>query len=105
MRRVGVRVNPVKIALATGAERVSRLKLNGRLRTYSPLNRFTELEVLVMGIEGKKQLWGTLRDLADLGSRLPDVDFQHLIDRAEQQRAELEPYRERAGTEAFVSHG
>ena len=103
MRRLGIRLNPVKIGLAVGAERLGRLKLNGRLGTYSPLSRFVELEFLAMGIEGKKLLWKTLRDLAGLASRLPDVDFDHLIERAERQRADLEPFRVQAGTEALGS--
>ena len=103
MRRLGIRMNPVKIGLALGAERLGRLKLNGRLGTYSPLSRFVELDVLAMGIEGKKLLWTTLRDLADLDSRLPDVDFDNLIERAERQRADLEPFRVRAGVEAFAA--
>jgi hypothetical protein len=102
MHRLGIRMNPVKIGLAVGAERLGRLKLNGQLGTYSPLSRFLELDVLAMGIEGKKLLWATLRDLADLASRLPDVDFDNLIKRAERQRADLEPFRERAGIEAFA---
>ncbi|MBW4720419.1 hypothetical protein [Saccharothrix obliqua] len=101
MRRLGVRPDPVRTALATAAERLGRFKPNGRLRGYSPLSRFVELEFLVMGIEGKKQLWTTLRDLAGLGTRLADVDFDRLVERAEQQRAELEPFRERAGAEAL----
>ena len=101
MRRIGVRTNYAKTGLAVGAERVGRLKPNGKLREFSPLSRFFEIEVLVMGIEGKKQLWTTLRDLAGLGARLPDVDFDHLIERAAQQRSELEPFRTRAGKEAF----
>lgn len=101
MRELGVRTNPVKYGLAVVAERCGRLKLNGRVRSYSPLSRFEELEFLTMGIDGKKQLWMTLRDLASLGSRLPDVDFDGLIERAERQRAELEPFRVRAGRDAF----
>jgi hypothetical protein len=103
MGRVGVRANTVKIGLAIAAERLGRLELNGRLAGYSPLSRFEELEFLTMGIDAKKQLWTTLRDLAGLGARLPDVDFDHLIERAEQQRAELEPFRLRAGTDAFAT--
>ena len=74
MRRLGVRVSPVKPRLAVVAERMGRLKLNGRIRGYSPLSRFAELDFLVMGIEGKKVLWANLRDLAGLAERLPDVD-------------------------------
>jgi hypothetical protein len=105
MSRLGVRRNPAKIALAFGAERLGRLKPNGRLVTYSPLSRFVELEILTMGIEGKKVLWATLRDLAGLADRLSDVDFNELIRRAEQQRRMLEPHRARTGTQAFAGTG
>jgi hypothetical protein len=101
MASVGVARSPVKGPLAIAGERVSRLKLNGRLTTYSPLSRFLELDVLTMGIDGKVQLWTTLRDLAGLGPRLHDVDFDHLIVRARSQREALEPFRAQAGREAF----
>ncbi|MFC9250781.1 hypothetical protein [Amycolatopsis thailandensis] len=101
MRRLGFRRNPVKTALAAAAERVGRFKPNGRLTSYSPLSRFEELELLIMGIESKKQLWETLGRLAGLGSRLPDIDFTRLAERAREQRALLEPHRVRAGSEAF----
>jgi hypothetical protein len=101
MRELGITTNPVKPSLALVAERCGRLKLNGRVGSYSPLSRFEELEFLAMGIDGKKQMWTTLRDLASLGSRLPDVDFDDLIRRAEEQRAELEPFRVAAGRDAF----
>jgi hypothetical protein len=103
MGRLNVRPDRVKNVAVTVAERVGRLKPNGRLLSYSPLSRFEELEFLIMGIEGKKQLWATLRDLAGLGARLPDVDFDALIERAAAQRTELEPYRANAGLEAFVT--
>jgi hypothetical protein len=102
MRRLGVPVNRVKTGLAVAAERLGRLKLNGRLGSYSPLSRFEELEILAMGIDGKKQLWTTLRDLAGLADRLPDVDFDELIDRAAAQRAEIELFRVAAGLDAFA---
>ena len=101
MRRLGIRRNPVKTSLVIAGERVGRLKLNGAVRTYSPLSRFLELDFLVMGIEGKRILWANLRDLAGLASRLPDVDFDALIARAERQRAELEPFRVRAGADTL----
>ncbi len=103
MRRLGIRRNPLKPAGAIAAERLGRLKLNGRLRGYSPLSRFVELDFLTMGIEGKKIMWANLRDFADLALRLPDVDFEALIERAEIQRAELEPFRARAGRQALGS--
>ncbi|MGC7095336.1 hypothetical protein ACPZ19_11765 [Amycolatopsis lurida] len=102
MRAVPVRVNPVKAGLAVVAERLGRFKPNGRLASYSPLSRFWELEALVMGVAGKKILWTTLRDLAGLGKRLPEVDFDQLIARADQQLSLLEPARAHAGEKAFT---
>jgi hypothetical protein len=103
MSRVGARPNPAKNGLVMAAERLARIKLNGHVTSYSPLSRFLELEVLTMGIDRKKQLWTTLRDLAGLAARLPDIDFDQLIDRAEQQRAELEPFRVRFGAQTLAS--
>lgn len=101
MRKLGVRESRIKPALAIAAERVGRLKPNGRVRTYSPLSRFVELDALVMGIEGKKILWENLRDGAGLADRLPDVDFEALIARAGRQRQELDPFRRAAGRVAL----
>ncbi len=101
MERLGLARDRVKPMLATVAERLGRFKLNGQWRGYSPLSRFVELDVLAMGIEGKKILWANLRDLADLRARLPDVDFDALIERAGRQRAELEPFRVLAGRETL----
>lgn len=102
MRRIGADESRVKPALAVAAERVGRLKLNGRVRTYSPLSRFIELDALAMGIEGKKILWQNLRDAAGLAARVPDVDFDGLIERAARQRRELEPFRLAAGRRALA---
>ena len=101
MERLGIRRSVVKPALAAVVERAGRLKPNGRVRGYSPLSRFEELDFLVFGIEGKKILWANLRDLADVGARLADIDFDHLIARAEEQRRALEPFRAEAGRRAF----
>jgi hypothetical protein len=101
MDRLSIGRDRVKPALAVAAERIGRLKLNGQLRGYSPLSRFVELEGLVIGIEGKKALWQTLGDLAGLRARVPEVDFDHLVGRADAQRAALEPFRHAAGRDAF----
>jgi hypothetical protein len=101
MQRIGVPKTHAKPVLAMAGERFGRLKLNGHLRSYSPLSRFEELDFLVMGIDGKVTLWTNLRDHAGLGERLPDVDFDALIDRAKQQRALLEPFHAEAGREAL----
>lgn len=84
------------------AEKAGRLKLNGQLTGYSPLSRMIELEGLITGVNGKRSLWLTLRDLA---TSVPELDADRLgrlIERAEQQLATLHELRARAGREAFA---
>lgn len=100
--RLGVRPRRGKQLAAIAAERLGRLKLNGRVRGYSPLSRFVELDALVMGIDGKATLWQTLRDLAGAGELLPDVDFDRLVERAREQRTTLEPHHAQAGRDALA---
>ena len=45
----------MKDAIARAGERLGPLKLNGRLRTRSPLSDVVELETLVVGIAGKRR--------------------------------------------------
>jgi hypothetical protein len=102
MERLEIPLSRMKRPLALVAERVGRLKPNGQLRGYSPLSRFLELESLALGLDGKELLWGNLRELANVGDRLVEVDFGALIDRAARQRDELEPFRVAAGREALT---
>ena len=104
MRRLDIKESRVKKMLAIAAERVGRLKLNGRLTTYSPLSRFFELETLTMAIEAKKHVWETLADLAELDERFPDIEFPRLIHRADSQRKALQPIRQTAAAQAFLMH-
>jgi hypothetical protein len=102
MRSLEIEPSKTKTALARVGERAARFKLNGRLVQHSPLSRFEELDVLVMGLDGKVTLWTTLRDGARLGERLPWVDFGELIDRAHSQRAALEPFHRAAARDALA---
>jgi len=81
--RLGIKRDQVKPALAKLAERVGRLKPNGHLRTYSPLSRVLELEVLASGIGGKMQLWNALEE--SFGDSLDGFDFHALAERADRQ--------------------
>lgn len=101
MRRLGFSTRSPKSVLAVVAERLGRLKLNGHIISRSPLSRFEELDFLLMGIDGKVVLWQNLRDGAGLGERLPDINFERLIERARSQRAELEPFHAQAAQAAL----
>jgi hypothetical protein len=83
--RLGFSESHVKPAGAWVAEKLGRLKLNGRLRGYSPLSRVLELEGLLIGITGKMALWETL---AEVGGVEPvEIDFERMSARAAEQRS------------------
>lgn len=86
--RLGFSQSRVKPAGAWVAEKVGRLKLNGRLRGYSPLSRVLELEGLLIGITGKMALWETLADLE--GVERLEIDFAQMGARAAEQRSAVD---------------
>lgn len=99
MGELGVRPDRIKRSLAWGAEKVGRLKPNGRLLGYSPLSRVIELEGLHVGISGKLSLWQLLETTS--GAEISSADLGELIARAQRQLDRLEPYRIAAAQEAF----
>jgi hypothetical protein len=101
MTRLEVARDPLKVWAGWLAEKCGRLKLNGRLTGYSPLSRVLELELLALGVEGKRALWRALARVAESDARLEGVDLDALIGRAERQRRLLERERLRAAELAF----
>ena len=102
MDSLGIPQSSIKQNAAALAERVGRLKLNGQLTGYSPLSRLVELEGLSVGIAGKAALWRSLKETGVLGDS-PPVDLDALLERAERQRAELEPHRLEAARIALTA--
>lgn len=101
MRTLKIRVDPLKVAGAWGAEKLGRLKLNGRLLGYSPLSRVVELEALALGVHGKLAMWRSLEALEPALGLPAGIDLPKLAGRAERQLEELETHRLRAVAEAF----
>ncbi len=101
MRALGGRANPLKPPVAWGAERLGRLKLNGRLVGYSPLSRLTEVEALSAGVTGKRSLWRSLHELAAAEPRLDAGRLLTLNARAEQQLSTLDRVRRHVASEAL----
>jgi hypothetical protein len=93
MSSLGISRDRLKLAAGCVAQRLARLKLNGRLLSYSPLSRLEELEFLSLGIAGKLALWRSLREIADADDRLSTVRLDELIARAEDQRDAVEHRR------------
>jgi hypothetical protein len=92
-----------KVAAAWTAEKVGRLKLNGRLIGYSPLSRVVELEGLALGVTGKLAMWRALRAVADDEPELDAAQLERLADRAKDQQRQIEEQRLDATRLALVS--
>ncbi|MFG2972207.1 hypothetical protein ACGFYY_04260 [Streptomyces sp. NPDC048331] len=85
------------------AEKVGRLKLNGRLVKRSPLSDVIELEAMRLGVEGKASMWRSLRILALGDSRLDQVAVDRLLARAVRQESVLEALRVEAARRTFTA--
>ena len=96
MAALGIAVRGYKTTAAWIGEKAARLKLNGRIRSRSPLSDLEELEMLRLGVEGKAAGWRTLRLLADSDQRLDAARLDDLISQAQSQANRLEELRVRA---------
>lgn len=88
MDRLGVGQSRIKPLAAVLGERLGRLKLNGQLSGYSPLSRLDELELLQIGVAGKRRLWRALEHTHQ--DDLADFELGALAERASEQLRRLE---------------
>jgi hypothetical protein len=97
-------VDPDQVKVGAGwlAEKLGRLKLNGRLVGYSPLSRVIEIEGLAGGVRAKLPLWRTLAAATPGDPRLAEFDFVHLIARAEEQVGQIDDLHTRAVAEMLA---
>ena len=98
MRQLDVPPRVVKVGLVRVAERLGRLKLNGRLFKRSPLSRIVELEVLVVGIRGKEAMWTALLTTE---RSLQGIDLDALVQSARSQARQVDELRLGAVAETF----
>jgi len=101
MRALGVRTDRLKVAAGWSAEKVGRLKPNGRLISYSPLSRLIELEGMMLGVRGKLAMWESLISVLGEDPRLAGIDLERLAERARSQFETLETLRLEASREAL----
>jgi hypothetical protein len=101
MERVGARQNELKKGGALVVETLARVRHSMPLigAGSEEVGTFEELELLSLGIEGKRLLWTALRLLAD--DRLASFDLEELEERAALQRDGLEEVRLEAAVNAF----
>lgn len=100
IERVGASQDSIKKAGAWLAEMVGRVKLGG---TDEPreLSRMEVLEMLGMGILGKRALWRALRAVTDRHEALRALDLDQLERRAVEQHDEVEAMRLEAARTAL----
>jgi hypothetical protein len=103
MEAVGASPNRIKQGAAIGAELVTRLKhlvpvVGSGSRETALLE---DLELLSLGIEGKRLLWLALASRAARDDRLAEFAFAELEERAARQRDGLERFRLEAAAAAF----
>lgn len=102
MADLDVPVMKTRAALGRLAEKVGRLKLNGRILSRSPLSDVLELEAMRLGVEGKAACWRSLRSLARTDPRIDTALIEELIQRAEQQVRALEAMRSACASQLFA---
>lgn len=88
MRDHGVRPNLAMGATAQIAERIGRLKPNGRALRRSPLSDLMEIEALVDAVAAKRTGWQAL-ETAGIGSPPNVPSMAELCRRADEQLAQL----------------
>lgn len=99
MDQLGIGQSKVKPLAAMFGERLGRLKPNGQLRGYSPLSRLDELEILQIGVAGKRRLWRALEHTHS--EDLSGFALGGLAERATEQLRRLEALHLKAASLAL----
>jgi hypothetical protein len=101
MRRLGFERDRMKEGAAWAAEKAGRLKLNGRLRGYSPLSRVVELEGLALLLLGQRQMWDAVARATAGDARLAGFDAVARTARTDEALARVAELHRRATALAF----
>jgi hypothetical protein len=101
MERLGVEKQGAKQLATWVAEKATRLRFSRAITGSPELSRLFEMEMLSIGIHGKRALWRALGASRDTHAELKDLDIDTLTRRAEDQLASLEPHRLEAAAAAF----
>ncbi len=102
MDRLHIKRNRVKLLGAQLGELFGRLKLNGRLLSYSPLSRMLELEGLSLAVEARAALWGNLAALRNTSLAIRSVSIKKLLSRTHGQKQSIGRYRRQAAVSALT---
>ena len=92
-----------RTATAWLVEKISRLKLRLDDPGHGGLYLLEALELVEVGIEGKRGLWRALAAAAKHAPELQGVNYDHLMQRAEDQHDRVESVRVEAAKAALVA--
>ena len=101
MGALGLPVRQYKQLGSWLGEKVTRLKLNGRLVSRSPLSDLIEFEFLATAVLAKRQGFETLRIAATVDPRLDEAALDRLIVQADEQHRWLADVRREITAEVF----
>ena len=93
VERLGIDRHAVKQAAAWTAEKASRLRLNRVSAGSDELALLMSVEALSIGVDGKRNLWQALRQIAGDEPAVAELDLAALVERAEAQHDLLETHR------------
>jgi hypothetical protein len=101
MQALGLPIRLHKQVLLWVGEKLSRLKLNGRLVTRSPLSNVVEFEFLTSAVRAKRSGFETLREIAEIDHRLDKDELDRLIAQADRQQEWLTTARREVAADVF----
>jgi len=102
MVALNVDQSSLRKASAWLTEKFTQLKLRLDDPSGGPLLLLESIEVISLGIEGKRLLWRALRATSEKSYALKALDYERLIKRAEEQRDRVETIRLEAARQALA---
>ncbi len=102
MERLEVSRSRSRKAAGWLGEKAAELKLRLDDLGGGSLRLFESLEILSLGIEGKRSLWQALAAASEEAPHLRAADYEDLIRRAEEQRGRVEAARMAAARRALA---
>jgi hypothetical protein len=101
MKALGIPVRQYKQVATWVGEKLSRLKLNGRLLSRSPLSDLIEFEFIATAVLGKRAGFETLREVAEADDRIDKELLERLIRQADEQHEWLSEARREVAARVF----
>jgi hypothetical protein len=102
MSKLGVAESRPRKVAGWLTERITQLKLRLDDLSGESLRQLEAIEIVAIGIEGKRALWGSLVAAAEATHKLQGIDYERLARRAKDQRCRIETARLRTARKALV---